>query len=293
MSNQDYWIEYHQSGRHLGAGFLVTRRYALTALHCLRGVAPEDDQLDVLLATGQTVKGHVCGRSPGSDLALILIPKNTDVLVPHLDRATNGEIWRSPYRPSKGHIYLSGEITQAVVTYQCTGGDNIEAMQLECYQLVDNYYGYSGGPVERQRADGNQAAIGILLEQYPDQRPSPTSSSGSSNVLFAATLAEAFRRFDCFDTINLLNILNDSPHSAANRSPSKAATQRISEPIEQESDPVPPLREVHLYSAATASSKLEVLRDWKERGLVSEQYAARMSRTVIRRFVDDQAEAGT
>ena len=227
MANQDYWVEYQQGGKHLGAGFLVTRRCALTALHCLRGISPDDDRLDVLLASGQEVKGQVCDRSPGADLALILIPKTADVLVPYLDRAITGEIWRSPYRPSKAHVYLSGEITEAVVTYQCTGGDNIEAVQLECYQLVDNYYGYSGGPVERKRVDGNQAAIGILFEQYPDQRPSSSDSNRSANVLFAATLTEAFRRFERFDAINLLNTLNDSPPDTTNRSPSSASTQQL------------------------------------------------------------------
>ena len=75
MASDDYWVEICQHGARLGAGFLLTRCYAITAFHCLTNMEPGDDSVDVTFATGETLPGRVYRRSPEADLALIDIPK--------------------------------------------------------------------------------------------------------------------------------------------------------------------------------------------------------------------------
>jgi len=152
MPGEDYWVELSQRGRRLGAGFLLTRCHVLTALHCLRGAAPDLDALDVTLAGGETVTGRVYRRSLEADLALIDIELPDSVDCPPLlqpDRAAANEIWYNPYRPSFSHVFLNGNVAIAPARYQCQGGDVIEAMQLGCLQPVGDYTGYSGSPIER------------------------------------------------------------------------------------------------------------------------------------------------
>ena len=68
MSGKDYWVEVSQGGRRLGAGFLLTRCHALTALHCLRAADPNLDELDITFVGGETVPGRIYRRSPEADL---------------------------------------------------------------------------------------------------------------------------------------------------------------------------------------------------------------------------------
>jgi hypothetical protein len=293
MTNQDYWVEYFKDGQRLGAGFLLTSSYALTALHCLRKAQDDNDELDIVLAAGERVCGRVHRRSQGADLALIHIPVHRHINVPYLDRATSGEAWRSPYRPSKSHIYLDGKITEASTIYHCVAGEDIEALQLECNQSVGDYSGYSGGPVERKCSDGSGAVVALLLEQYPDQQQGSGELERSSNVLFAASLAEAFRRFDCFNTLYLLNALNQSSKETADRTSAEVA-ERPAEAGAKEArgDTAGTACRAGGTSKEATRATLEALRDFKDRGLVSEQEAARLSKRVISKFIRDQLGDG-
>jgi hypothetical protein len=205
----DYWVEITQGDNELGAGFLLTTCYVLTALHCLDRIAADDDAVNILAAGGQSIPGRVYRRSPAADLALIDIPERGTIQlkVPSLDRAAPGGNWRSPYRPTTGHAQLSGKIDAFPVPYHCEGGDDVEAMQLECAQPLGDYSGYSGGPIERDGPDESQPVLGLLIEQYPDQYPDNQIPKRASTVLFAVAIAEVFRRFDCFDVAHLLNVL--------------------------------------------------------------------------------------
>lgn len=260
MTNGDYWVEISQAGRHLGAGFLITRCYALTALHCLNGILPGNDDLEISFAAGETVPGRVHRRSEKADLALIDVPKSGDnsVIVPNADRASTGEAWRNPYRPSVSHAYLSGEVAAVPVNYQCERGDLIEALQLGCSQPLGDYSGYSGGPIERNSSEGVQAVLGVLIEQYPEQYLHDQEIGRASPVLFAATIAEAFRRFDCFDVMHLLNMLDVS-------APRVFGGGEVDKSLGR----TPPAAAIGPRIGA-ADSLLKALHEWQKRGLIDE-----------------------
>src|SRR5262249_15111990 len=122
--NRYHWLEFWQGSKRLGVGVLLTRCYALTTLHCLRGISADSDELEVSFAVGgEKIRGRVHRRSPEADLALIDIPKIDPVTldVPNFDRARIDEEWHDSYRPSKDHAYLSGKVSEAAVAYQCEG----------------------------------------------------------------------------------------------------------------------------------------------------------------------------
>ena len=212
MNDSGYWVDISQRGIRLGAGFLVTKRFVITANHCLRAAAI-DAPLDLSFSGGELISGRVQQQSPESDLALIVVLKthSSPIILPSADRSRAGEKWRVPYRPSAADPLLSGDVLDASVTYQCEGGDTVEALQLGCAAHLGDYSGYSGGPVERPGRPDRLALLGILLEQYPDRQ----DPQRNSDVLFATTVAEALRRFDVFDVGHLLTVLLTSTRAPA------------------------------------------------------------------------------
>lgn len=291
MSSREYWFEFFQGDKRLGAGFFLTRCYALTALHCLRGIDADDDILDIRLTDGDKVLGRVHRRSIETDMALIDVPKVNGItaIIPNPGRADDGGTWKNPYRPSNSHVYLSGRVGEFAITYQCVGGADIEAIQLECDQSVGDYAGYSGSPIELNYPGGNQTVIGILLEQYPDQHESYQELQRATNVLFAATLAEAYRRFDCFDTEHLRKALS---HSAGNESQGSAID------VQKRTGTKGPPRTLDANTRSArrsipspkriARTKLETLRDWQERRLVNEQDVIPFRWQVLKEFIESK-----
>jgi hypothetical protein len=218
VATEEYWVEVSQEGRWLGAGFLLTRCHALTALHCLRDADPTLDELDIKFAEGSTVPGRVYRRAPEADLALIDIemPKSVEcpVLLQH-DHASVNESWLNPYRPTLSHAFLSGNVTKGPAMFECVGGGMIEAIQLLCSQSVGDYAGYSGSPIERSDPHHRRRTLlGILLEQYPEQGGNYGEHQRASAVLFAATISEVFRRFDCFGADHMIMEVAPRPDTA-------------------------------------------------------------------------------
>ena len=203
MSGSRYWVDILQRGVPLGAGFFVTKRYVLTARHCLRRIDPEDDFVDLRCADGIVVQGRLYYQPHGEvDMALIEVGKPPDVPLPSPDVSTHGDPWNSPYRPTDGDPLLSGVVDDPALAYRCADRSTVEALQLMCDQPLDNYEGYSGSPVERADSDF-PALIGILLEQNRDR----LDGRRATGVLFAATIRDALNRFDCFANAHLLRIL--------------------------------------------------------------------------------------
>ncbi|WP_167532650.1 S1 family peptidase [Streptomyces alboniger] len=68
-----YWVRIHEGESHLGAGFLLTRSFVLTALHVVSGASGDDVRLDLHLPDGKRVPGRLCDRIEESDLALVAV----------------------------------------------------------------------------------------------------------------------------------------------------------------------------------------------------------------------------
>jgi hypothetical protein len=283
MDGSGYWVNISRAGTRLGAGFLLTGTYVLTAHHCLESAVPGGEDVEVEFESGEVLPGRVHRRSPGADLALIDLPTHgKGPVIPRPDRANVGDEWRNPYRPSLGHALLTGMIRAVPVSYQCAAGEIIEAMQLECIEDLGDYAGYSGSPIEGGGPDGEIKLFGVLIEQYPDHYPANTASRPASRVLFAVTLSEVMRRFDCFDMGRLAHLL---PSSSGGHVPVPGA-----------GDGKPPVGrsgqndvESHI---AVADAKIEALHAWQKRGLLSEERITALKVRVIERYLlsDDQGE---
>lgn len=287
MTVTDYWIEISQHGTRLGGGFILTRRYALTALHCIRGIAPEDEDLELLFASGEVARGRVYERSSDADLALIDIIKSraSTLLLPNADRAGRGDLWAAPYRPSAADPYLSGDVLNGAMTYRCEAGHNIEALQLGCSQHLGDYSGYSGGPVERDGSTKEAAVLGVLLEQYPDRQ----AIERSSDVLFAATIAEALRRFDSLNVNNLLKVLYDDEADGGGNSVKEINSQEVpSEAREELSESTCSTTGCCCIKCRieAADSLLTSLSEWGERGVLDPPDVVLLKQRVAQRLID-------
>ncbi|MDQ0946133.1 hypothetical protein QFZ24_000056 [Streptomyces phaeochromogenes] len=207
MTSAGYWVDLYQGQQLLGGGFLVNRWRVLTALHCLSGLTDFDAGLTIVLADGTPVEGKVCRQDKEADLALIEVSPQFEVSqpIPMAGVAQGGDRWRSPYRPAENEAELSGCVDNGALLYHCEGGAKIEALQLTANQPLGDFAGYSGGPVEGMAQDREPAVVGILLEQLPDRIDA--RSGRKPNVLFAATIGEAMRRFDLLDVGHLMDVL--------------------------------------------------------------------------------------
>jgi len=280
----DYWVEISQGGVRLGAGFLLTRCYVLTAFHCLRDITPGTDEVDISFATGEVRPGRVHRRTQEADLALIDVPESDNCpAVPHADRAGVGETWSNPYRPSMSHAFLSGNVTAVPVPYQCEGGGAIEAIQLGCLQPLGDYAGYSGSPIERNRQDEGRALLGVLLEQYPDHQ----LPGRASTVLFAATIAEVFRRFDCFDMDHLFKLLVPPPAETSSESVSRRPLRGRADKPEISRDRARPTGRRIESSTDAVGSLLEALHEWQVSGLLDGLDVPTLTLGIVQNLIND------
>ncbi|WP_030264822.1 serine protease [Streptomyces violens] len=278
MTRVGYWVDLFQAQRHLGAGFLLTRRFALTALHCLRNLDALDDRVDIALADERRVQGRVCRRAKDADLALIEIAASHELAlqVPAAHVALRGDRWWGPYRPAPGDAQLSGGVDHGALRHTCEGGGAIEALQLTADQHLGDYSGYSGGPVEGTSAERDPVVLGILLEQAMDRQ---STEHRAANVLFAATIAEAMRRFDHFDVGHLIDALRPPEEIEGMPRPPAPAPE-----LRNEDTPPPQHTE--------AESLLVTLRRWSERGLIDPTQAAQLRLQVAQRIIDGELGAG-
>lgn len=278
-----YWVNITRDGTRLGGGFLLTGCYVLTAHHCLGDTVQDAEDVEIEFEGGEVLPGRVLRRSPEADLALIDIQKSgIGPIIPRADRASAGQAWRNPYRPSLSHALLSGTVDAVPVAYRCVGGDSVEAMQLGCVQDLGDYAGYSGSPIEGGLPDGEGKLFGVLIEQYPEHYPDDATPRPASMVLFAVTLSEVFRRFKYFDLGHLISLLPSSSGCDAAASCDEGAG-----PMAYRS-----ARSDVRSRITIADAKIEALDGWQKRGFLDEQYVTALKLRVIERHLlgDDAGE---
>ncbi|SER25288.1 trypsin-like peptidase domain-containing protein [Lentzea albida] len=196
MYRTEYWVEARRpDGGVLGAGFYVTRRFVMTADHCLRPLAESESDVVLVHADGTEAPGVVCERREDVDLALIRLVGRSFVRPPVPQVCKKNDRWRTPNRPSPSDPHLNGAVDEPNVKYDCVSGTQLEALQLSTEVVLGNYEGYSGSAVERV---GEEATLaGVLQEQYQNRFD---EKLGATNVLWAVTMREAFAAFaDYFD----------------------------------------------------------------------------------------------
>lgn len=202
-------------------------------------------------------------------------------IIPVADRANVGVAWWNPYRPSLSHALLSGKIEAVPILYRCEGGDSVEAMQLGCVQDLGDYAGYSGSPIEGGRVDGESKLFGVLIEQYPEHFPDNGVPRPASSVLFAVTISEVFRRFDCFDLGHLISLLpSSSPGDAVVPPESGGATAEYTSVLSAARSQI-----------AVVDAKIEALDSWQKRGLLDELYVTALKLQVIQRHLLGDTES--
>ncbi len=275
MSSTDYWIEIFRQDIRLGAGFLLNQHHALTAFHCVRSTEP-GEHLELSFATGEKVPGRVCENVRGADLALIdlLKPRESTLMTPSADKAVRGDKWSAPYRPSTCDPVLGGDVQEGKITYRCEAGLEIEALQLGCSERLGDYSGYSGGPVERHAPGREPSLLGILVEQFPDRQ----APGRASDVLFAATIAEALRRFNCLGVGHLVNVLY-----ADEQTPWKCSPVGEPQPPDTASSgPRVPLES----QIAAANAIIETIRESARGGVLDPAEVSALALRVLSRLVD-------
>jgi hypothetical protein len=186
-----YWVDLHtEDGMHLGAGFHITRRFLLTAEHCLQRLQPDQRAVVMIQEDGAKARGEVCERKQAVDLALIRrVDGDLPLSPPPADRCAPGDLWRTPYRPNPSDPHLNGVVDEPNTQFECVGGGILDALQLRSELDLGSFSGYSGSAVEKP--GDHPALVGVLQEQYFDRY----DGQRATNVLFAVTMHAALEQF--------------------------------------------------------------------------------------------------
>ncbi|WP_405933649.1 serine protease [Streptomyces sp. NBC_00827] len=283
MSEPHYWVAIEKEGRHLGAGFLVTRAFVLTARHCLRGMTSPDSPVSLLLPDGRRVPGRVSGTIEEADLALIEVDDAHRHELPTAaptDRPRPRTPWRGTYSPPGENARLSGLVTHAGVDHPSgVPGGMFKAIQLAVDQLLGDYSGYSGSPVHTGDGSGpdgqsSRFVVGILMQQQLSRE----NGVSGTNVLFAASVRDALDRFSQFSVTHQEDIVTlPAPRAAdSTASPEPPAPRRpdAHESAPDSADEV--LGDVDKF--------LKSLREWETSGVITADDANRERRHALKRL---------
>lgn len=218
---RDYCFSIEDGSRVRGGAFLVTRKYALTATHCLpcgfssSGDSRSPTQVKLVSEGGVVILARVSECSGDIALLEVLAFRQHSILAPVIgaDAVRTGRPWEAPYRPTLQHPTLTGEIGNADLPYKCADGTVLSVIQLRVSEEIGDHSGYSGGPVISRESDQTSPAIiGLPIEQFPDQ----SDPTRAANVAFAARVEQIFRTFEAFRFADRLDLASESgpPRSA-------------------------------------------------------------------------------
>ncbi|MET9681687.1 trypsin-like peptidase domain-containing protein [Streptomyces coeruleorubidus] len=271
MSDREYWVHIGEEDRHLGAGFLLTREYVLTALHCLRRRSSDDARLVLELADGRRVHGWLCDAAEDVDLALIAVEEAHSHRLPlasPTDRPRPGVAWRGAYAPPGENTQLSGRITHVPYRYRSRAGGAFTGVQLTVEQELGDYSGYSGSPVDTDTGRPGEPepeerpVVGILMEQQLSRE----DHVSGTNVLVAASVLHAFEVFSAFHMERLKEL--------------------TSPPGRQELVPRPRRSEEREEAAQSLVSNADLylrrIREWEESAVIPRAVADEERRSALR-----------
>ncbi|MCT9083111.1 serine protease [Streptomyces fulvoviolaceus] len=274
--SQHYWVRISEGDRCLGAGFLVTRAFVLTALHCLRVRSPDNARLDLELPDGRRVSGLLCDEIKDADLALIAVEDAHSHALPlaaPTDWPRPDVRWQSTYRPPGDHTQLSGHVEHDTIDYNSVEGGVFKAIQLRVEQDLGTFAGYSGSPVntipglhrhpEEHGEQARRPVVGILMEEERNRE----DPSRGTNVLFAASVLHAMERFPQLSMSHL--------------------RQQVSVPQPRRPEELAPTQTSRALSAqnlASTDAFLRQLQAWETDGVITPAEAKKERRRAIRQL---------
>ena len=275
MADSRYFVEISRQGSVLGAGFFVMPHLVLTARHCVKGVL-DDDIIDLHCADGEELTGRLDQLALDADLALIEItkPRTSPIELLRALPPRRREAWTNPYRPAADFPYLGGVITHPKVSYACADGATVEAIQLACEEEPGDYSGYSGSPIERLD-EKEPALLGILLEQYLDR----VTPERATNVLFAATMNDALRRFERFNVDHLLGVLH--PQAEVSQPAGRPVPQPRADAAQKR-----PARGAVREKLDEASALVDLFKQWADEGVLDPSYVNEATLRIAKSVVE-------
>ena len=132
-----------EGGREGVSGTIVREGYAVTAEHTIRG----EDEVTVVLPSGDEVKATVAGRDPGTEIALLKLPAGASAAHPTRlnQNARVGELaLLVGRRGSEGITATHGIVSAVGGSWTTWQGGRIERwLRLD----LDPFTGFSGGPI--------------------------------------------------------------------------------------------------------------------------------------------------
>jgi hypothetical protein len=191
----EHLIDIHDESGRLGSALRLTRKFALTAAHCLRGQVPTE-QTDSRLRLPDGTPVVVPMYNTTSDLALLrLVLGDDDALLPRVsfDTARRGEPWTATYRFPAGDKPPTGSVEDPDALYRRTDSLVVRAMRLRC-ELRKDHAPFAGSPVERGVSERtgqgavSPVALGVVVEPWD-------RAWSESDEIFAGSVAEALDLF--------------------------------------------------------------------------------------------------
>ncbi|MDD7942873.1 HEAT repeat domain-containing protein [Actinomycetospora lutea] len=193
-------------GKDEGAGFVLAAptggrgRVALTAAHVVGSSNKSSTRF--VTADGRTVPIEHVEAVKELDVAALHL--GDDVEGFSVARAQDRLAWRVEARPGPNDPRLTGTVTDPRRPFSKPDAPNVSVVQLEVDQVVHNYKGYSGSPVELVPSDlttvesTTPPVIGVLIEHFPVRSaPSPGQRHPpASNVLYAVPIEAALDRLN-------------------------------------------------------------------------------------------------